>query len=300
MKRGAYRIFITLAVLALSALLLVAAGYMYKKYRPERFGALHIEEGSAFSIHFFDVGEGDSALVACDGHYMLIDGGDSTNSSFLYSFLRQHHIAFLDYAVCTHAHADHVGGLAGALKYAKVGTAFAPVKEYDSKSFESFVRYLEAQGKDITIPSPGDTFHLGSAEVAILGPVDMRLAQDNVNNSSIVLRIVYGNTSFLFTGDAEKEEELSIVGSRRRIRSTLIKVGHHGSNSSSSAKFMAAVRPKVAVISVGKDNDYNHPHDAAIKRIQKYAAEIYRTDLQGGIVCTSDGSSLSITTERHP
>ena len=298
MKRKTYRLFITLAVLAISASLLIAAGYMYKKYRPERGSAFHVGEGSTFSIHFFDVGEGDSALIECDGHYMLIDGGTSTNSSFLYSYLKQHHIAYLDYIVCTHAHADHVGGLAGALNYAKVGIAFSPVKEYNSKSFDSFVRYLEAQGKSITIPSPRDSFYLGSAEVTILGPIDMSLAQGNVNNSSIILRIVYGNTSFLFTGDAEEEEELSIVSSRIRIKSTLIKVGHHGSNSSSTVEFINAVRPKVAIISVGKGNDYGHPHEAALKRIQTYASEIYRTDLQGEIICTSDGSNLSIKTER--
>lgn len=151
---------------------------------------------------------------------------------------------------------------------------------------------------DKHIPSPKDIFPLGSAEATILGPIDIRLAQDNVNNSSIVLRIVYGNTSFLFTGDAEEEEELSIVKSHTRIRSTLIKVGHHGSNSSTVEAFIDAVRPKVAIISVGSDNSYGHPHDAVLRRIQRYTPDIYRTDLSGEIICISDGSSLSIATER--
>ena len=250
-----------------------------------------------FEIRFFDVGEGDSALVSCDGEYMLIDGGEPNRSSFLYAYLEEHGIDRLKYVVCTHAHSDHVGGLAGALNYVKVGTAYAPVADYDSRSFQSYIKYLRKQDKDITLPYPGEKITLGSAEVTFLGPVDLSLAEENVNNSSIVLRIVYGRTSFMFTGDAEKEEELSLLSAGAEMKSTLLKVGHHGSYTSSSDEFLEAVLPEYAVISVGKDNDFEHPHDVVMKRLAKYCSSIHRTDLEGDILCRSDGEKLSFGEE---
>ena len=245
-----------------------------------------------FEIHFFDVGEADAALVECDGHFMLIDGGYPENSSFLYSWLQQNGIRHLDYIICSHPHVDHVGGLSGALQYASVGTAYCPVTEYNSRAFRNFVKYLASQGKTITVPSPGQTITLGSAAATFLGPVDMTLAEENENNGSLILRIEYGTTSFLFTGDAEKEEELSVLSAGAELRSTLLKVGHHGSYTSSSKEFLEAVRPEYAVISVGKENDYNHPHDSVLKRLGQVCGTIYRTDLDGEIICRSDGKNL--------
>ena len=247
---------------------------------------------TSFEIRFFDVGEGDSALVTCDGETMLIDGGEPEKSSLLYSYLEEHGIQYLKYIVCTHAHSDHVGGLAGALKYAKVGTAYAPVADYESRSFRSFVKYLGEPGKEIAVPSPGERIMLGSAEIIFLGPVDMALAAENENNTSIVLRIVFGETSFLFTGDAEKDEELSIISSGAEMKSTLLKVGHHGSYTSSTEEFLEAISPEYAVISVGKENDYEHPHDVVMKRLSKHCDSIHRTDLEGTILCRSDGKEL--------
>lgn len=298
MKRRTYQAFIILAVIAVICSVAITVGFLYRKHIIEEELATEtvrfsrIPEDTTFSIHFFDVGEGDSAMVECDGHYMLIDGGDSSYSSFLYSYLQKNHITYLDYIVCTHAHSDHVGGLAGALNYAKVGFAYSPVTEYDSRAFRSFIKYLDAQGKSITVPSAGETFLLGSAEVTIIAPIDMRLAAENENNSSLVLRIVYGNTSFLFTGDAEEAEELSIVKSGSMIQSSLLKVGHHGSNTSSSNQFIKAVKPSIAIISVGKNNEYGHPHEVALRRLQEYCSEIYRTDINGEINCISDGRTI--------
>ena len=158
-------------------------------------------EDSFFTVHYIDVGQADSALVICDGKAMLIDGGNVADSNLIYSYLKKLNIDHLDYMVCTHAHEDHVGGLAGALNYAKVDKVFAPVTSYDSKAFSNFVKYLDKQSKSITMPSPGDEFLLGSAKVTVLGPIK---ATGETNNTSIVLRVVYGNTSFLFTGDAER------------------------------------------------------------------------------------------------
>ena len=257
-----------------------------------------LPEGSYFEIDFFDVGEADSTLVKCDGHYMLIDGGNPGSSSFLYSYLEQNEIDYIDYMVCTHAHEDHAGGLAGALNYAKVGLAYAPVTEYDTRAFNSFVKYLEQQGKSITIPAADDHFMLGNASVRIVGPVDMSLAGDNANNTSIVVHITYGDTAFLITGDAEEIEEQSIVEAGYEIKSTVLRVGHHGSYTSTSEDFLKAVSPEYCVISVGVDNAYGHPHDEVMSRIARYGATIYRTYLNGDIICTSDGKKVQFSTEK--
>lgn len=319
MRRKTYRALIFLAAVVVSISIALAIGIGYQTHKttttnnfpsetqrpqideqsqqtsaaPKEDEPPAVPDGSTFEIHFFDVGEADSALVECDGHYMLIDGGNPGSSSFLYSYLQKHGIEYLDYIVCSHAHADHVGGLAGALNYATVGTAYAPVTEYDSRAFNSFVKYLSEQGKEITIPSPGDTIMLGVAKITFIGPVDMSLAEINHNNASIILRIEYGCTSFLFTGDAEIEEETSVIVTRSELHSTLLKVGHHGSYTSSSEPFVAAVNPNYAIISVGKDNEYGHPHDIALERLQNYCSDIYRTDLLGEIVCYSDGITLT-------
>ena len=248
----------------------------------------------SIEISFFDVGEADCTLVNCNGKFMLIDGGNAGNSSFLYSYLQQHAIEYLDYIICTHAHADHVGGLAGALNYAKVGTAFAPVTEYDSRTFESFVKYLAEQGKQITVPQPGETLDLGGAAVTFLAPIS---SSDNPNNTSIVVRIEYGTTSFLFTGDAEREEEIEILESGRSVRSTVLKVGHHGSSTSSSLPFVTAVAAKYAVISVGEGNEYGHPDEEVLDRLSD--CEIYRTDMDGTIICRSDGNTVSFEWTKH-
>lgn len=250
-------------------------------------------EEPSFEIHFFDVGEADSSLIECDGHYMLIDGGNPSSSSFLYSYLEKHGIKYLDYIICSHPHTDHVGGLAGALNYASVGIAYAPVTEYDGRSFNSFVKYLGTQNKDIVVPTAGNTIELGSAIVTFLGPLDLTLSKLNPNNASIIIRIDYGNTSFLFAGDAEIEEEKSLVDSGQYLHSTLLKVGHHGSSDSSSDSFLSAVNPEYAVISVGTNNEYCHPHDETLNRLYEHDVTVYRTDLQGEIVCYSDGEKIN-------
>jgi competence protein ComEC len=249
-----------------------------------------------FTVYFIDVGQADSALVVCNGASMLIDGGNVADSDLIYTFLKNKGIKQLDYIVATHAHEDHVGGLAGALNYATVDTAFSPVTEYDTRAFENFVKYLNKQGKTITIPVPGDTFMLGSAEVIVLAPIN---PSDEPNNMSIVLKIVYGETSFLFTGDAEREEEADILEVGYDISATVLKVGHHGSESSTSYPFLREVMPQYAVISCGQNNSYGHPHDETLSKLRDAEVVLYRTDMQGTIICTSDGTDVSFSVERN-
>ena len=251
-----------------------------------------------FKITYLDVGQADAALVACDGHYMLIDGGNVADSSLIYSFLQREGVSHLDYMVNTHPHEDHVGGLPGALNACTVDHVLCPVSSYDSKAFRDFEKYTVAQGTEIEIPNPGDSFELGYSSVKILGPLKR---YESVNNLSIVLRIDYGNTSFLFTGDMERDAEMDLLDywEESELKSTVLKIGHHGSDTSTSYYFLWAVEPSYAVISVGENNTYGHPTENTLSRLRDADIKVYRTDLQGDILCTSDGTSLTFTVERN-
>lgn len=246
-------------------------------------------------IHFIDVGQADAALVICDGKTMLIDGGNKEDSNLIYSYLTRLNISYLDYVVCTHAHEDHVGGLAGALAAADAGVVMSPVTSYNSKAFSDFVQKAKDRGRELTVPKAGDVFSLGDASVTVLGPVK---EYDETNDTSIVLRIVFGETSFLFTGDMESAAESDLIESGVTLKSTLLKVGHHGSGTSTSYRFLREVAPTYGVISVGKDNDYGHPTEVVLSRLRDADVILYRTDEKGDIICTSDGKNLSFTTAK--
>lgn len=254
------------------------------------------EEESSFQIDFVDVGQANATLIRCDGKSMLIDGGNKSDSSLIYSFLKKQNVKYLDYMVATHPHEDHVGGLSGALNYAKVGTVYSSVKTHDSDAFNDFLKNLNKQKKSITVPKAGDSFKFGSANVEILGPVEN--GKDE-NNNSIVLRITYGETSFLFCGDAELEEETSILDEEYDISCAVLMVGHHGSANSTNYRWLREAAPKYAVISVGKDNTYGHPTEETLSRLHDAEVTVFRTDLQGDIICTSDGKNVNFTVERN-
>ena len=251
---------------------------------------------SSFEIYFLDVGQADSAVVICDGHAMLIDGGNVADSDLVFSFLRQHNLKHLDCVVATHAHEDHVGGIAGALNYATLDRAYCSVTSYSTAAFQNFKKYLGLQGKTITVPNPGETFFLGSARVTVLGPIQ---DSSDPNDCSIVLRIVYGDTSFLFTGDATRLEEADILEAGYTLKSTVLKVGHHGSETSTSYPFLREVMPAFAVISVGSGNSYGHPTEAVLSRLRDADVKVYRTDLQGQIHCVSDGETVTFDVSRN-
>lgn len=254
------------------------------------------EQKELLTATFLDVGQGDAAVLQCGGQTMMIDGGKAKASSYIYSWLKKNQISYLDVMVATHTDADHIGGLPGTLNYAKVGTAYCPVTSGTTKTFQSFVRYLKKQGKSITVPEAGDEFSLGGAQVRILGPTD---PQAEGNNSSIVLKVTFGDTSFLFTGDAEREEEQELLESGYDLESTVLKVGHHGSDTSTSYLFLRTVNPQYAVISVGADNTYGHPTEAVLSRLRDADVKTCRTDLQGTITAVSDGKKVTFQTERN-
>lgn len=248
-------------------------------------------------VYFLDVGQADAAILQCGDEVMMIDGGESSDSSLIYSYLTKTlGITHIDYMIATHPHADHIGGLSGALNACSVGVVYSPVTSYDSKQFSSLVKYTDKQGHDLTVPEVGNSFAFCDAQVQFLSPSQK---YSNTNDSSIVVRIIHGVNTFLFAGDAEWDAEHDMVASGYDLSATVLKVGHHGSDTSSSYVFLREVMPKYAVISCGKDNSYGHPTEGALSRLRDVGAQVFRTDMQGDVVFVSDGTALSFGTVKY-
>lgn len=239
-------------------------------------------------VQFIDVGQADAALLTLNGQSMLIDGGNVGDGEAVCAAIRQQGLRELDYLICTHAHEDHVGGLAAVLSDFEAETVFSPVTDYDSRAFRNFAE----KAGEITVPEPGYTFDFGSARAEIYA---CDPEAEDTNNTSIVLKLTFGQTSFLFTGDAEYPVEQTILDRDFDLSSSVLKVGHHGSSSSTSYRFLNEVMPQYAVISVGEDNSYGHPHEEVLSRLRDADVKVYRTDKDGDVVCISDGKRVTFS-----
>lgn len=252
---------------------------------------------SDLSVVYVDVGQGDCQIAMCDGQTMLIDGGTADKGRTVVAVLGKLGISYLDYVVCTHAHADHCGGLAGVLSVYDAGMVLSTEAEEDTEAYSDFKSALKSRGLEPTIVKPGDKYALGKSVVEVLGPIEIK--SDDLNNTSIVLKITNGDNSFLFTGDAEYEEEKEIMSTNVDLTADVLKVGHHGSSGSSSYSFLREVMPTYAIIGVGKDNSYGHPHTEAMSRLRDVGAHVFRTDMQGDITVVSDGKNITVTTGKN-
>ncbi|MBR5125305.1 MAG: MBL fold metallo-hydrolase [Oscillospiraceae bacterium] len=254
---------------------------------------------AALTIHFIDVGQADCALLESGGEYMIIDGGNVDDGQMIVSYLKQHGIDSLSAVVCSHAHEDHVGGLPAILSVFKTDAVYAPVNNYDTKVFTDFVSKTKNQGLKVTIPTPGDKIPFGDVDVTVLGPVKK---YEDPNNTSIILKVSCGESDFLFTGDMEvlaENDMLDYWDDRVDWNVELLKVGHHGSETSSGYRLVYETNPTYGIISVGEDNSYDHPHEKPMSRLKDAGVLLLRTDLLGHVIVQTDGSEITITWENQ-
>ena len=241
---------------------------------------------------YIDVGQGDSALLACGGETLLIDAGVSSEGETVVEYLKSRGVTELDYVVCTHAHEDHCGGLDAVIENFDVGTLFAPYTEFDSSgAFTRFEDTAAEKGLFVTVPPLGAEFTLGDAVFEFAGPVSDW--GGDLNDSSLVLRIEYGETAFLFTGDisAGALEDCALIGGFD-LGCDVLKLGHHGSSSSTDEEVLDLTRPELAVASCGEGNRYGHPHEEVVQLLEQRGVTLLRTDTDGTIELVSDGQKI--------
>jgi len=253
------------------------------------------EAEGELKVHFLDVGQGDSILITTGSDAMLIDVGDRDSGSVVVNYLKKQGVERLKYLILTHPHADHIGGAAEVINAFEIEKIIMPKAEHTTKTFENLLVTIRSKGMKITTPVPGDEYELGSSRFKILAPNSSNY--ESLNDYSVVIRLTFGNTAFLFTGDAESTSESQILSKNFEVKSDVLKVGHHGSASSTSERFLKSVSPKYAVISVGKGNSYGHPTQEVLERLNSYGVKVYRTDEVGTIVATSDGANITFDKE---
>ena len=245
--------------------------------------------------YFIDVGQGDANFIELpNGDTMLIDAGIASSGDDIIEYIEDLGYTDIDYVIATHPHADHIGGMAEVIEAFDIGTIYMPRAVSTSKTYENLLETIGDKGLEIHTGRAGvEVLNEDNLSIEMLAPVQD--SYSNLNNYSIVLKITYGDTSFLYTGDAEEESLDEITGD---LSADVLKVGHHGSDTSTTRDFLAMVNPRYAIISVGAGNSYGHPADSTLELLSEYTNNIYRTDLNGCVVVYSDGVNIRVDTER--
>ncbi|MGH4118439.1 ComEC/Rec2 family competence protein [Clostridium sp.] len=242
--------------------------------------------------HFIDVGQGDCILIQVNHKNLLIDSGPSDSKEGVIRYLKNNNIAKLDYIIATHPHEDHIGGMASIIKTFEVGEFIAPKVTSSSEEFKDMIRALINKNLNIIVAKPNITLDLGPDTTCIILSPNKKVYKET-NNYSCAIKISYKTSTYLFTGDIETISEQEILNSDYDLKAQVLKVAHHGSNSSTSTEFLNAVRPKIAVISCGSNNTYGHPNKETIDKLKNLNCIIYRTDLDKNIILISDGTNIN-------
>ena len=255
---------------------------------------VYIDDNNVLIVHFLDVGQGDAVFAELpNGQTMLIDAGESYCGAGIIQYIKDAGYRSIDYLVATHPHADHIGGMPYIVRHFDVGRVFMPKVSANTTLFESLVKSLISKKRTVKNGKAGVTIlEDGDLRIDILAP--SKIVEDNLNNCSIVLKLTYGSTSFLLTGDAETEELGAIQAD---MQADVLKAAHHGSKTSYTQSILQAIHPEITVISCGKNNDYGHPHKEVLNGLKAVGSSVYRTDRDKTVIITSDGSTLSVSTD---
>jgi beta-lactamase superfamily II metal-dependent hydrolase len=245
-------------------------------------------------VHFIDLGQADGILLQSGENAVLIDGGEYKTRDSLVNYLRGAGITSLDYVVATHPHSDHIGGLAAVIRQFDVKNILMPDATNNTATFDSLLAAIEDKGLSVTVPSVGDKITAGIIELTVLAPAGKDFK--DLNNASIVLRMAHGDIAFLFTGDAETPSETEMLNGGLNLRADVLKAGHHGSRTATSAQFLDAVRPATVVVTCGRQNSYGHPHKEFLEIVNQPERNItlLRTDESGTIIMTTDGKDIRL------
>ncbi len=286
-------------LLSIIVLILCAVSFFNIKDGTDYTATSSLYDGE-MAVHFLDVGQGDSTFIELpDNECMLIDAGTYDYGNLITEKIEQYGYSKINYLVATHPHADHIGGMSQIIEHFDIGEIYMPKASTDTKIFESLLQSVSDKNMQINTAAAGKVIYSDSSiEMKFLSP-ESDLTYDGLNNYSAVLKITYGKNSFLFTGDAETDaEEIMLDSYYNELDCDVLKVGHHGSDTSSSVEFLNTVTPDYAVISCGANNSYGHPHNETISKLEDIGAETYRTDTQGTITIVCDGeNSFEVLTE---
>lgn len=284
-------------------LLFIAIAYVYSTYqntdktvndntiKQRKTESTLKESSNNLDVYFLDVGQADSILLSNNGHYMLIDAGNNEDGPKLINYFKSLGITKFDYVIATHAHEDHIGGMDDIIKNFDIGTFYMPDLITTTKTFEDVLDALSEKQIAFETPTIDQEFSFSDTKITTLY---VNNEVKNLNDSSIVLRLKHGTNTFLFTGDASTKVEKQLLN--KNIASDVLKVGHHGSRYSTSKEFLNKVNPQYAIISVGINNTYKHPHDETLKKLNDKKIIIYRTDQEGTIVAESNGDIIQFKT----
>lgn len=282
---------LTLLMLICLAVILLVALALIPQIEPT--AQQDVYHNGALEVLIIDVAQGDSILVTADtGETMLIDAGDKSNTDAIREELDERGIREIDILVATHPHADHIGGMADMITSYNIGTVYMPDETSDSNTYENLVDMINENNIPLVTAYAGLSFDLGDALCTIVSPE--KEADESANNESVAIFLDYEDTEFLFTGDMETKAESAVLESGYYIDADVLKVAHHGSSSSTSEAFLRAVTPEYAIISCGKGNSYGHPHAETLEVLDKFEADVFRTDLSGDILFLSDGQNIEV------
>jgi len=253
----------------------------------------NIDVSGKLIVDYIDVGQGDSALITVNGKSMLIDAGPNESEEKVVEYIKNKNISKIEYVLGTHPHEDHIGGLDKVIENFEIGQVYLPKVSSTTKTYESVIKQINKKDLKINQAKDGVSLDLGpGVKVEMYSPG--KKDYDNLNNYSSIVKITFGENSFLFTGDAEKEAEDEVLKKGYDVSSDVLKVGHHGSSTSTSNEFLDKVNPMIAIISCGYNNSYGHPNKDTIDKLTKKNVKIFRTDGSGDIEVESDGKNLSI------